>query len=326
MEGKVRKRSMSKQDRLELFRKYSAITLLVIFIILNSFLTPNFFRLNNLNNIITQMAPTILTGMGMTLVISTGGIDISVGSLMALSGVLSALFVPSMGLVPGLLLGIVAAGAVGLFSGFMVGKLKLQPMVVTLGLMLGIRGVAQVASGGRDIYFNKLGQVGEQFSVLGSFKIAGVLPVQILPMLLAVAAVWVIVEKTVLGKQIEAVGDSIRSSALSGINTGRTMMIVYGISALFAGFAGILQAAKVSVAAGSSLGQLAELDAIAAVVIGGTPMSGGKARVVGTVIGALIMQMITLTCVMNNIPDQYAQVFKAVIIVFAVWIQREQNK
>ena len=103
-------------------------------------------------------------------------------------------------------------------------------------------------------------------------------------------------------------------------------MIVYGLSSLLAAFAGVFQAARVTVAAGSSLGQLAELDAIAAVVIGGTPMVGGKAHVLGTIVGALIMQMITLTCVMNNIPDEYAQVLKAVIIVFAVFIQREQAK
>ena len=104
------------------------------------------------------------------------------------------------------------------------------------------------------------------------------------------------------------------------------MMIVYGLSSVLAAIAGIFESARVTVAAGSSTGQLAELDAIAAVVIGGTPMSGGKPNVIGTVIGALIMQMITLTCVMNNIPDEYAQVLKAVIIVFAVYIQREQAK
>lgn len=317
---------MTRQDRLEVIRKYSAITLLLFFIILNSIITPNFFRMSNLNNIITQMAPTILTGMGMTLVISTGGIDISVGSMMALAGVITAMLMPQTGLLLAIIIALVVSMTIGFFTGIMVGKLKLQAMVVTLGLMLGLRGVAQVISGGRDIYFNKLGEVGDQLSSLGTYKIAGVLPVQIIPIMLSVALVWVLVEKTVLGRQIQAVGDSLRSSALSGINTARTMMIVYGLSGILAAFAGVIQAAKVSVAAGSSLGQLAELDAIAAVVIGGTPMSGGKAHVIGTVIGALIMQMITLTCVMNNIPDQYAQVFKALIIVFAVFIQREQSK
>lgn len=317
---------MAKQNYFQYIKKYSAISLLLIFILINTIITPNFFRMSNLNNIITQICPIILCGMGMTLVISTGGIDISVGSVMALAGVLTAKLMTQTGILPAIFVSLIVAIVVGCFTGIMVGKLKLQAMVVTLGLMLGIRGVAQVLCGGRDIYFNKLGAVGEELSVWGTYKIGGIIPIQIVPIVLAVAFVWVIIEKTVLGRQIQAVGDSIKSSSLSGINTARTMMIVYGISAFFAAFAGIFQAAKVSVAAGSSLGQLAELDAIAAVVIGGTPMIGGKAHVIGTVVGALIMQMITLTCVMNDIPDQYAQVFKAVIIVFAVFIQREQLK
>lgn len=316
----------TKQDTLQLVQKYSAVTLLVLFVLLNSLFTPNFFRLGNLNNIITQICPTILCGMGMTLVISTGGIDIAVGSMMALSGVLTASLMTDMGLLPSLFIAVVVAVLIGCVTGFMVGGLRLQAMVITLGLQLTLRGVAQVLCGGRDIYFNKLGDVGKQLALWGTYKLGGVIPVQIIPIVLAVAAVWVLAEKTVLGHQIQAVGDSLRSSTLAGIHAAGTLMFVYGLSAFLAAFAGVFQAAKVSVAAGSSLGQLAELDAIAAVVIGGTPMSGGKAHVVGTVIGALIMQMITLTCVMNNIPDQYAQVFKAVIIVFAVFIQREQAK
>lgn len=316
----------TKQDTLQLVQKYSAVTLLILFVLLNSLFTPNFFRLGNLNNIITQICPTILCGMGMTLVISTGGIDIAVGSMMALSGVLTAQLMTDMGLIPSLLIAVVVAVLIGCVTGFMVGGLRLQAMVITLGLQLTLRGVAQVLCGGRDIYFNKLGDVGKQLALWGTYKLGGVIPVQIVPIVLAVAAVWVLAEKTVLGHQIQAVGDSLRSSTLAGIHAAGTLMFVYGLSAFLAAFAGVFQAAKVSVAAGSSLGQLAELDAIAAVVIGGTPMSGGKAHVLGTVIGALIMQMITLTCVMNNIPDQYAQVFKAVIIVFAVFIQREQAK
>lgn len=317
---------MTKQDYNQIIKKYSAVLLLLLFVILNTLFTPNFFRMTNLNNIITQICPTILCGMGMTLVISTGGIDISVGSMMAVAGVLTARLMPDIGLIPAVIIAAVVATLIGFFTGIMVGKLKLQAMVVTLGLMLGLRGVAQVLCDGRDIYFNKLGEVGNQLALWGTYKLGGIVPVQIIPIVLVIVFVWIMVEKTVLGRQIQAVGDSIRSSALAGINTARTMMIVYGLSAFFAAFAGVFQAAKVSVAAGSSLGQLAELDAIAAVVIGGTPMVGGKAHVIGTVIGALIMQMITLTCVMNDIPDQYAQVFKAIIIVIAVFIQREQTK
>lgn len=316
----------TKQDKMALVQKYSAIAMLLFFIVFNSIFTNNFFAVGTVNNIITQICPTILCGMGMTLVISTGGIDISVGSVMALAGVMTAQYMSGMGLISALLLACAASAVVGCINGFCVGKLKLQAMVITLGMQLGIRGVAQVLCDGRDIYFNKLGAVGEELALWGSYKIGGVIPVQIVPIVISVVLVWVLAEKTVLGRQIQAVGDSIKSSSLAGINAAKTLMIVYGLSSVFAAFAGVFQAARVTVAAGSSLGQLAELDAIAAVVIGGTPMSGGKAHVLGTIVGALIMQMITLTCVMNNIPDEYAQVLKALIIVFAVFIQREQAK
>ncbi len=316
----------TKQDTMAFVQKYSAIAMLVFFIVFNSIFTKNFFAPGTVNNIITQICPTILCGMGMTLVISTGGIDIGVGSVMALAGVMTAKYMTGMGVIPALIAAVLASLLVGCINGFFVGKLKLQAMVITLGMQLSIRGVAQVLCGGRDIYFNKLGDVGRELALWGSYKIAGFIPIQIVPIAVSVALIWVIAKKSILGRQIQAVGDSMKSSSLAGINAARTLMIVYGLSSVLAAFAGVFQAARVTVAAGSSLGQLAELDAIAAVVIGGTPMTGGKPQVFGTVVGALIMQMITLTCVMNNIPDEYAQVLKALIIVFAVFIQREQAK
>ena len=316
----------TKQDRLVLVQKYAAIAMLVALVVFNSIFTNNFFATGTINNIITQCCATIIVSMGMTLVISTGGIDIGVGSVMALSAVVTARYMPAMGLFPALLLTMACCLVVGCINGFLIGKLKLQAMVITLGMQLAIRGLAKVICDGRDIYFNKLGATGEQLALWGSTKIGGSVPVQIIPIVLSVVAIWILAKKTVLGRQIQAVGDSVKSSTLSGINAPKTMMIVYGLSSVLAAIAGIFESARVTVAAGSSTGQLAELDAIAAVVIGGTPMSGGKPNVIGTVIGALIMQMITLTCVMNNIPDEYAQVLKAVIIVFAVYIQREQAK
>lgn len=314
-----------KQNKNSRFSDYASLVFLAGLLLFNSIFTPNFFRLGTLQNSITQLCPTILCGMGMTLVISTGGIDISVGSLMALSGVVMAKCMERIGIFPGILLGIGFAVLIGMFTGIMVGKLKLQAMVITLGLMLGVRGVAQVLCDGRDIYFNTLGERGELLSDFGTLKFFKFIPVQLFPIFISVLFIWILIKKTTLGVQIQAVGDSIKSSNLVGIHTNRVFVFVYGLSGFFAAIAGIMQAAKVSVAAGSSLGQLAELDAIAAVVIGGTPMSGGRARVLGTVLGAMIMQCITLTCVMNNIPDQYAQVVKAMIIVFAVYIQRERS-
>ena len=136
--------STTKQDTMQLVKKYSAVTLLLFFILVNSVFTPNFFRLSNLNNIITQICPTILCGMGMTLVISTGGIDISVGSMMALSGVLTAQMMSGAGLLPSVAAAVLVSVMIGCFTGFMVGKLRLQAMVITLGLQLGWRGSGAV--------------------------------------------------------------------------------------------------------------------------------------------------------------------------------------
>lgn len=308
----------------ESLRRYSAVLVLLVFVLINSVATPNFFQLSNLNNIIMQICPIILCSMGMTLVISTGGIDISVGSLMAISGVICALTMTGLGIFTGIIIGLLVGSVCGLLNGFFVGTLRLQAMVITLGMQLGIRGLAQVLCGGRDIYFNKLGLIGKEFAVIGNYKLLGFIPIQIVPIIFVSFFVWILVEKMVIGKQIQAVGDNLRSSVLTGINANKIYFFVYGLSGFFAALAGVFQSARIQVAAGSSLGQLAELDAIAAVVIGGTPMAGGKAHVGGTIIGALIMQMITLTCVMNNVPDEYAQVFKALIIVFAVYIQRSK--
>ena len=128
----------SKSDVMDFAKKYSAIILLGALLLLNAFITPNFFKLNNLNNTITQICPIILCGMGMTLVISTAGIDISVGSVMAVAGVLTAQIMPSIGVVPAVLLAVAVSIVIGCFTGIMVGKLRLQAMVVTLGLQLGL--------------------------------------------------------------------------------------------------------------------------------------------------------------------------------------------
>lgn len=312
-----------QNSKLSNLRQYSAPAFLVILLLFNAIVTPNFFQLNTLNNIITQIATTIMISMGMTLVISTGGIDISVGSLMAFSAVVTASLMSEIGIFLAILVGIVVTSLFGIVSGFLVGKMRLQAMVVTLGMLMTARGAAQVVTGGRDIYLNQLGEVGEILSNFGSYRIAGVLPVQIIPIVLSVLLVWLIVNQTTLGRKIEATGDNLIASQMTGINANATLIFVYVLSAVFASLGGVLEMSRVSVASGGSLGQLAELDAIAAVAIGGTPLSGGKARVVGTVLGAIVMQLITLTTVMNNIPEQYAQILKAVILIAAVYIQRK---
>ena len=150
-----------------LVQKYAAIAMLLILVVFNSLFTNNFFSAGTINNIITQCCPTILCAMGMTLVISTGGIDIGVGSVMALAAVMTAKYMPAMGVVPALIVAVLASLIIGCINGFLIGKLKLQAMVITLGMQLTIRGLAQVVCDGRDIYFNKLGATGEELALWG---------------------------------------------------------------------------------------------------------------------------------------------------------------
>lgn len=312
----------TKADTAAMFRRYSAAILLVLFLVLNAVITPNFFSAGTFRNIITQSCTIILTGVGMTMVISTGGIDLSVGAVMALAGITSANFL-SIGVLPAILLAILFSAVSGCVAGFFVGKLKVQAMVVTLALMIGVRGVAQVISDAKIIRVQ--GANADAFTTLGSLKLFGFVPIQIVPILLSIAIVWFILEKTILGRYIQAVGDNAESAKYAGINSARTLIFVYTFCAILAGLAGIFATAKNAAADGNTLGLLSELDAIAAVAIGGTSMAGGRARIFGTVIGALIMQLITVTVNMNNIPYEYAQVLKAIIIIVAVYIQRDKN-
>jgi ribose transport system permease protein len=310
----------TKVDTVAALKKYSAAILLLVFLVLNAVITPNFFSMGTVRNIIIQSCTIILTGMGMTMVISTGGIDISVGAVMALAGIVTVKMLP-YGVAAACITAILVCSISGVIAGFMVGKLRVQAMVVTLALMIGVRGVAQVLNDAKIIYI--LGNNADAFKMLGSAKVGGI-PVQVIPIVLAVVIVWFVLEKTILGRHIQAVGDNPHSAQLAGINSAKTLIVVYISSAVLAAIAGIFATSKIGAADGNSLGLLAELDAIAAVAVGGTSMSGGRAKIFGTVIGALIMLLITITVNMNNITYEYAQVLKAIIIIFAVYIQRDK--
>lgn len=302
----------------EQLKRRSALIMLAVILLINSIFTRNFFSVSVIWTIITQCCTIILTGMGMTMVISTGGIDISIGSVLSAAAVFNAVFLP-LGIVPAILLSLVLCALLGLVNGFMIGKLNVSPMVVTLAMMILARGIAQVVNDGKVIYLTKY----TGFLTIGQGKLFGVVPTQILPIVLVTAAVFFIMEKTAWGRRIQAVGDNHRAARLSGLNSVMTIISVYVVSAVFAGMAGIMLSSKGGAADGNTLGKLAELDAIAAVAVGGTSMGGGRAKVMGTLVGAVIMQLITISIVMNNITYEYAQVLKAALIIFAVYIQRE---
>lgn len=308
-------------------QKYGSVYAFILLILINIVVTRNFVSIGTLWNLVIQSLSTILTSLGMVLVISSGGIDISVGSVMAVSAVMSGLILtgklPFLGdnIVTAIVCALLIAAVLGLFNGCLIAVFKIQPIIVTLILYIAGRGIAQLMNDGGTVVF-----YGNTFTEIGVYRIGGVLPIQLL-----VAAVFILfftflLNKTTFGYYVQGIGENPRAARLSGIRTTKVLIVIYVISALLAGLAGLFESARASCADPSQIGQLAEMDAIAAVAIGGTSMSGGKAHIFGTIIGAFMIQLISIMVNMNNMPFAYARIFKAVIIIAAVCMQREKRR
>jgi ribose/xylose/arabinose/galactoside ABC-type transport system permease subunit len=295
---------------------YGAGIAFAVLVVGNVAFTPGFATVANLSNLLVQVTPTILVAVGVTLVIATGGIDLSVGSVMAIASAVAATLLgygPSAAIVGGL----AAALLAGAFSGAVIAGFGIQPIIVTLALLISGRGIAQVISeGGQLIAFSN-----PSFELLGRGQIGGV-PLQVLVMASVVYITAFAMRATSFGRYVIAVGGNEAAARLAGVKTGRTKVAVYAVSGLLAGLAGLTETARLAASDASKVGLNIELDAIAAVVVGGTPLTGGRATVVGTVVGALIMQVISASFNMNNIPFSWSLVLKAAIILFAVYVQR----
>ncbi len=309
----------TKTHNSDILKKYGALFVLILVTLLNCIFTPNFSNVNVMWNIIIQVTTVMLVALGMTAVISLGGIDISVGSIMAISSIVVAKFL-DLGVVPAILITLAIAAVFGIFSGFIVSKFNIQPIIVTLSVMIAGRGIGQVINDAQLLNFYN-----PEFSAIGTYKVFGVIPIQAFIMLVFIGIFLFVMKKTVFGTYIQAMGDNKKASSLSGVNTVFIVIAVYTISSIMAGMAGIVETARLSAADANAIGKSIELDAIAAVVVGGTPMTGGVANITGTVIGALIMQIITVSVNMNNIPFAYSLVLKSLIIVVAIYLQRDKN-
>ncbi len=303
-----------------LFRDYGAAIFFLAVIALIALLTPNFFSLGTLVITLRDVLPVTLVALGMTLVISSGGIDISVGAVMAISGAVTVrLFTSGIGWAPSLGCGIAAAALCGVFNGFLISRFRIQPIIVTLVVMIAGRGLA------RRIQAEPVTPLeSTPFGSFGLYKIAGVVPVQIVILVAAIAIMLLIVKKTVFAKRVEAVGDNPRAARLVGIDTFTTTIGVYVACSGLCAIAGIMAAARSGELNAAQLGRFIELDALAAVAIGGTPFSGGKARILGTVVGAIVVGLVEVIVTMNHIPSDYSKVVKALIVVAAMWAQRKK--
>lgn len=302
-------------------QKYGAVIVLILMVLINSFITPNFLNIRTLWNVLIQAFPVILMALGMTLVIATGGIDISVGSTMALSSIILAKLAIHMNVSFGLslLIALLAAGLFGLFNGVLVGVFKLQPIVSTLILMVSGRGIAQLVNDGVVISF-----YGNSYADLGMYRIGGALPIQVVIIVAVAAVILFVVRRTSFGCYIQAVGDNDQTARLTGVKTTFIIILAYVICALLAGFAASFETLRLCSADPNNIGNNIELDCIAAVAVGGTSMNGGKAQISGTITGALVMQLVTIMVNMNNISYAYSLIIKSGIIIAALYLQRRR--
>jgi len=309
------KRSMSVRAWIANYGVYVALALLVV---INAIITPHFLTVANLRLQLIQTAPVLIVALGMAMVIGTKGIDLSVGSVMALSAAIMPLYI-GYGTVPAILVGIAAGGLSGLMIGALVSYFGIQPIVATLAVLIGGRGLANVIGG----EIKNLSDPG--LAVLGSGSLLGI-PYSVLSAVILVLVAAFLMRRTTFGVMVEAIGGNKKAAELAGIRIKSVLVSVYVLSGLLAAFAGVLVAARSSASDPRTLGLLMELSAIAAVVIGGTSLAGGKVRILGTVGGALLMQLIVSTLVSHNIPDSVSQMVQAIVIVVAVALQVGRRK
>nr|WP_187372247.1 ribose ABC transporter permease [Vibrio cholerae] len=314
-----RKKLLSKECLIE---QKSLIALLFLVVVV-SFLNPNFFTVDNLLNILRQTSVNAIIAVGMTLVILTAGIDLSVGSVLALCGAfaatLVAMEVPVLIAVPTALL---AGATLGAISGIIIAKGKVQAFIATLVTMTLLRGVTMVYTDGRPISTG-FTDTADTFAWFGTGYALGI-PVPVWLMVVVFAGAWYLLNHTRFGRYVYAVGGNESATRLSGINVDRVKIGVYAICGLLAALAGIIVTSRLS-SAQPTAGMGYELDAIAAVVLGGTSLMGGKGRIMGTLIGALIIGFLNNALNLLDVSSYYQMIAKAVVILLAVLVDNKNK-
>lgn len=296
---------------------------LIFLIVVVSFLNPNFFTVDNILNILRQTSVNAIIAVGMTLVILTAGIDLSVGSVLALCGAfaasLIALEVPVLVAVPTALF---AGAALGAISGIIIAKGKVQAFIATLVTMTLLRGVTMVYTDGRPISTG-FTDTADAFAWFGTGYALGI-PVPVWLMVIVFAAAWYLLNHTRFGRYVYALGGNESATRLSGINVDRVKIGVYAICGLLSALAGIIITSRLS-SAQPTAGMGYELDAIAAVVLGGTSLMGGKGRIMGTLIGALIIGFLNNALNLLDVSSYYQMIAKAVVILLAVLVDNKNK-
>ncbi|TKI04001.1 ribose ABC transporter permease [Martelella alba] len=314
------KRGFSKSWLLE---QKSLIALLVLIAVVSS-MSANFFSLNNLFNILQQTSVNAIMAVGMTMVILTSGIDLSVGSLLALTGAVAASVVGmEVNVLAAVGASLLLGAAIGGVTGIIVAKGKVQAFIATLVMMLLLRGITMVYTDGSPINTG-FSHAADAFGWFGIGRPLGV-PTPVWIMAVVFIAAWYMLHHTRLGRYIYALGGNEAATRLSGINVDRVKIVVYALCGLLSALAGIIEVARLS-SAQPTAGTGYELDAIAAVVLGGTSLAGGKGRIMGTLIGALILGFLNNGLNLLSVSSYYQMIVKAVVILLAVLVDNKSSK
>src|SRR5512133_3545207 len=304
---------------------------LIILFIGFSLASPNFFRFSNIVGILIATAVNGVLALGVTYVIITGGIDLSVGTMMTLSAVMTGVFITFWGLpiYVGVIAGMLTGALCGLGNGLLISRLKLPPFIATLGMFNITKGLSLVISGLKPIYFtdtpffNRIAMD----SILGDIIPGFDIPNAVLVLFGLAIIASLVLSKTILGRYIFAIGSNEEATRLSGVNVMAWKTAAYTVCGLFAGIAGVLMASRLN-SAQPSLGSGYELDAIAAAVIGGTSLSGGEGTMLGTIIGAFIISTLTNGLRIMSVPQEWQTVVTGAIVILAVYsdIVRRRSK
>lgn len=314
---------LSAKKHFQALQKLLALGALVLLFVVFSIASPNFLSQSNVVSILLATAVNGILAIGITFVIITGGIDLSIGTGMTFASVLTGVFITNMGMPVwlGVVGGILVGALVGFITGLNVSKLKLPPFIATLGMMMVTKGLSLVLSGTKPIYFTDT----PSFSQISTGSALLFIPNAVVILFIAAVIAHFILTKTVLGRYNFAIGSNEEATRLSGINTDNWKIAIYTLNGLFFGLAGILMAARLN-SAQPALGQGYELDAIAAVIIGGTSMSGGKGTIVGTIIGAFIISTLTNGLRILSVPQEWQTVITGLIVIGAVFMDMARRR
>ena len=322
---------MTKVNQVNYLKRFQSIIGLLLLCIVLSFMTDRFLTTDNTLNILRQTAVNICIATGMTIVVLTAGIDLSVGSVLALCGAITAgllskgISIPFLDTYIGFtVFGVVLAGllvgyAIGLFNGFFITRFKVPPFVATLAMLTIGRGLTMLYTHGQPI-----SNLGTEFDFIGTGSLVG-LPVPVWIAAVVVLLAIFLMKKTKFGRYVYAIGGNKTAARFSGINISKVTMITYAIAGACAGIAGVIVTSRLD-SAQPNAGVSYELDAIAAVVIGGASLNGGRGTIWGTVIGALIIGVLNNGLVLLNVSPFWQQVVKGSVILLAVVVDKIGHK